>query len=109
MIKIVLAHELLEHGITQACVAERLGISRRTVIRWEQAIREHGSLTAFLAYYQKAKSGPRRQAETGSGTQTAHLGFAGEVPALLRTETAVLPAARPRHAGRGHHHLQSPG
>jgi transposase InsO family protein len=31
------------------------------VIRWEQAIREHGSLAAFLAYYQKAKSGPRQK------------------------------------------------
>lgn len=61
MTKIVLAHELLEQGISQVRVAERLAISRRTVIRWEQAIREHGSLAAFLAYYQQAKSGPRQK------------------------------------------------
>ena len=61
MTKIVLAHELLEQGITQACVAERLGISRRTVIRWAQAIREHGELRAFLEHYQQAKSGPRKK------------------------------------------------
>jgi len=61
MTKIILAHELLEQGISQVRAAERLAISRRTVIRWQQAIREHGSLAAFLAYYQKAKSGPRQQ------------------------------------------------
>ncbi len=61
MTKIVLAHELLEQGLSQGTVAERLGISRRTVIRWAQAIQAHGSLPAFLEYYQQAKSGPRRK------------------------------------------------
>jgi transposase InsO family protein len=61
MTKIILACELLEGGISQVRVAERLAISRRTVIRWEQAIREHGSVSAFLAYYQKAKAGPRQK------------------------------------------------
>ena len=61
MTKIILAHELLEQGIPQVRVAERPAISRRTVIRWELAIREHGSPAAFLAYYQKAKSGPRQK------------------------------------------------
>lgn len=61
MTKIIVAHELLERGITQTRVAESLGISRRTVIRWLQAIREHGSREAFLEHYQQAKSGPRRK------------------------------------------------
>jgi transposase InsO family protein len=61
MTKVVLAHELLEQGITQASVAERLGISRRTVIRWAQATRAHGELEAFLEHYQQAKSGPRKK------------------------------------------------
>jgi len=61
MTKIILAHELLEQGITQTSVAERLGISRRTVIRWVQAIRQHGELQSFLDHYQQAKSGPRRK------------------------------------------------
>lgn len=61
MTKIVVAHELLERGITQTRVAESLGISRRTVIRWVQAIREHGSPEGFLEHYQQAKCGPRRK------------------------------------------------
>lgn len=61
MTKIILAHELLEQGISQTCVAERLGVARRTVIRWTQAMEVHGSLEAFLAHYQQAKSGPRKK------------------------------------------------
>ena len=61
MTKIILAHELLEQGISQARVAQRLGVSRRTIIRWSQAIREHASLEAFLEHYQQAKSGPRKK------------------------------------------------
>ena len=61
MTKIILTQELLEQGLSQRDVAECLGISRRTVIRWEQAIQAHGSLEAFLEYYQHAKSGPRRK------------------------------------------------
>ena len=61
MTKIILAHELLEQGVSQVQVAKRLGISRRTVIRWTQAIPQHGSLAAFLAHYQQAKSGPRQK------------------------------------------------
>jgi transposase InsO family protein len=59
MTKIVLAHELLEHGLSQGKVAERLQVSRRTVIRWTQGAKRHGSLQAFLEYYQQSKSGPR--------------------------------------------------
>ena len=61
MTKIILAYELLEHGLSQGAVAERLGISRRTVIRWSQAIQAAESLEGFLEHYQKAKSGPRRK------------------------------------------------
>jgi transposase InsO family protein len=61
MTKIVLAHELLEQGLSRGTVAECLGISRRTVIRWAQAIQERGSLQGFLDHYQQAKSGPRRK------------------------------------------------
>ncbi len=51
----------MEPGLSQKNVSERLGISRRTVIRWQQAIQAHGSLEAFLEDYQQAKSGPRRK------------------------------------------------
>lgn len=61
MTKIILAYELLEAGTSQAAVAERLGLSRRTVIRWSQAIEAHEGLDRFLEYYQQAKSGPRRK------------------------------------------------
>jgi transposase InsO family protein len=61
MTKIILAHELLAQGLSQTGVAERLGIARRTVIRWAQAIQEQGGLESFLEHYQQAKSGPRRK------------------------------------------------
>ncbi len=61
MTKIVLAHELLGAGLSQRTVAERLGLSRRTVLRWAQGIQQQGSLQGFLEYYQQAKAGPRRK------------------------------------------------
>ena len=61
MTKIILAHELLEQGISQGHVAERLGVSRRTVIRWSQAIQKQGSLDAFLDHYPQAKTRPRKK------------------------------------------------
>ncbi len=61
MTKIILAQELLEQGISQAVVSQRLGISRRTVIRWSQAIQTYAGLENFLEHYQRAKSGPRQK------------------------------------------------
>ena len=61
MTKIVLAHELFEQGISKVHIAERLQVSRRTVIRWAQAIEQYGSLEAYLEYYQQAKKGPRQK------------------------------------------------
>lgn len=61
MTKIMLAHELLEQGLSQGVVAQRLGISRRTVLRWAQGIQQQGDLQSFLEHYQQAKSGPRRK------------------------------------------------
>jgi transposase len=56
MTKIVLAYELLEQGISKASIAERLKVSRRTVIRWAQAIEQYGSLDAYLDHYQQART-----------------------------------------------------
>jgi len=64
MTKIVLAQELLEKGISKSHIAQHLGVSRRTIIRWSQAIEKHGSLDAFLEYYQQAKKGARRKRKT---------------------------------------------
>lgn len=64
MTKIILASELLAAGLNKTQIAERLGVSRRTVIRWSQAIEEHGSTSAFLEHYQQAKTGPRRSRKT---------------------------------------------
>jgi transposase len=61
MTKIILAYELLEQEISKTQIAKRLGISRRTVIRWEQAIQAHGSLDAYLEYYEQAKKGKRKK------------------------------------------------
>ncbi len=48
MTKIILAYELLEEGISKSHIAKYLGVSRRTIIRWAQAIEKQGSLDAFL-------------------------------------------------------------
>ena len=61
MTKIILAHKLLEQGVSKTCIAERLKVSRRTVIRWAQAIEQHGDLGTYLEYYQQAKKGSRRK------------------------------------------------
>lgn len=61
MTKIIIASELLEQGVSKTRTAERLKVSRRTVIRWAQAIAKHGSHEAYLEHYQQAKKGPRRK------------------------------------------------
>ena len=61
MTKIIIAYELLAEGIAKTRIAERLNVSRRTVIRWAQAIEKHGSLQSYLEYYQQAKKGARRK------------------------------------------------
>ncbi|MCI0554492.1 MAG: hypothetical protein L0287_26385, partial [Anaerolineae bacterium] len=61
MTKMILAYELLEQGIAKTCIAERLKVSRRTVIGWAQAIEQAGSLETYLEYYQQAKHGLRRK------------------------------------------------
>ena len=61
MTKIILAHELLEEGISKNRIAKHLGVSRRTIIRWSQAIEEHGGLEAYLNEYQQAKKGSRQK------------------------------------------------
>ncbi|MFH1830001.1 MAG: integrase core domain-containing protein [Pseudomonadota bacterium] len=61
MTKIILANELLEAGVSKSHIAKHLGLSRRTIIRWSQAIEEHGSLDAFLEHYQQAKKGTRQK------------------------------------------------
>ena len=48
MTKIILAHELLEVGLNKSHIAKHLDVSRRSIIRWSQAIDRHGSLKAFL-------------------------------------------------------------
>lgn len=50
MTKIVIAYELLEESVSKSHIAKRLGVSRRTIIRWSKAIAEHGSLKAYLEY-----------------------------------------------------------
>ena len=64
MTKIILAHELLEAGLSKKRVAKQLGVSRRTIIRWSQAIEKHGSLEVFLEYYHQAKKGARQKRKT---------------------------------------------
>ena len=64
MTKIILAHELLTEGISKSHIAKHLGVSRRTIIRWAQAIDRHGGLDAYLGHYQKAKKGKRPKRKT---------------------------------------------
>jgi len=61
MTKIILAHELLEEGVSKSHIAKHLGVSRRTIIRWSQAITKHNSLDAFLEHYNQAKKGSRQK------------------------------------------------
>ena len=51
-------------GDSKSHIAQHLGASRRTVIRWSQAIEQHGSLDAYLEYYQQAKKSTRRKRKT---------------------------------------------
>ena len=64
MTKIILAYELLAEGISKSHIAKHLGVSRRTIIRWAKAIKEHGSLDAFLAHHAQAKKGSRQKRKT---------------------------------------------
>ena len=64
MTKIILAYELLEQGVSKRHIAKYLSVSRRTIIRWSQAIEEHGSLGAFLTHYNQAKKGSRKKRKT---------------------------------------------
>ena len=61
MTKIFIAYELLMAGISKSHIAKHLGVSRRTIIRWAQAIEKHGSLDAFLEEYDQAKKGTRQK------------------------------------------------
>jgi len=61
MTKIILAHELLEVGVSKSQIAQDLGVSRRTIIRWSQALEKHGSLHAYLESYHQAKKGARQK------------------------------------------------
>jgi len=61
MTKITLAWELLEQGISKSHIANHLGVSRRTIIRWSQAIQTHSDLQTFLDHYQNAKKGSRQK------------------------------------------------
>jgi len=64
MTKIILAHELLEAGVSKSHVAKHLGVTRRTIIRWSQATEKLGSLDAFLEHYHQAKKGARQKRKT---------------------------------------------
>ena len=62
--KIILANELLEAGVSKSQIANHIGVSRRTIIRWSQSIEEHGGLDTFLECYQQAKKGARQKRKT---------------------------------------------
>jgi len=64
MTKITIAWELLEQGLSKSHIAKHLGVSRRTIIRWSQAIQAHGDLQTFLDYYHQAKKGSRQKRKT---------------------------------------------
>jgi len=64
MTKITIAWELLEQEISKSHIAKYLGVSRRTIIRWSQAIQEHGDLQSFLDHYHRAKKGSRQNRKT---------------------------------------------
>jgi transposase InsO family protein len=64
MTKITLAWELLDQGIPKSHIAKHLDVSRRTIIRWSQAIQEHNDLSSFLDHYQQAKKGSRQKRKT---------------------------------------------
>jgi len=59
MTKITITWQLLEQGIPKSHIAKHLRVFRWTIIRWSQAIQEHGDLQDFLDHYQQAKTGSR--------------------------------------------------
>ena len=61
MTKIILAYDLLQEGVPKSHIAQHLGVSRRTIIRWSKAIEEQGSLDTFLESYSQAKKGSRKK------------------------------------------------
>ena len=61
MTKITIAWELLEQGISKSHIANHLGVSRRTIIRWSQAIQTHSDLQTFLDHYHQVKKGSRQK------------------------------------------------
>lgn len=80
MTKIILAYELLAQGMSKTHVAERLEVSRRTVIRWAQAIEQCGSLDSYLEQYQRAKQGPRRKRKCDAVLQRRIWGLREKYP-----------------------------
>ena len=60
--KIILAYELLKESVSKSQIA--MGVSRRTIIRWSQAIEDLGSFEAFLKQHHQAKKGPRQKRKT---------------------------------------------
>lgn len=50
--------ELLEQGIPKRHITKLLiSVSRRIIIRWSQAIHEHGDLQSYLDRHKQAKTG----------------------------------------------------
>jgi transposase len=66
MTKITIAWELLEQGIPKSLVTKHLGVSRRTIIHWSQAIQEYGDLQSFLDHYHQSKKGSRQKRKIGA-------------------------------------------
>lgn len=60
MTKIILAYELLEKNVPKSHIAKHLEVSRRTVIRWSQAIDKYGGLDHYLEHYKNSKKGQRK-------------------------------------------------
>ncbi len=94
MTKIILAYELSGEGVSKSYIAKRLGVSRRTIIRWSKAIAEHGSLDAFLGVLPARQERYSSEAQDRSDLEAPHLGFARKTSSMLRPEDPILPAKR---------------
>ncbi len=96
MTKIILVSELLAEGLNKTQIAARLGNSRRTVIRWCQAIAEYGSPDAFLEHNHQAKTGTLPTPENRRAAETEALGLARKTPLVLRGNDPIFLSQRLR-------------
>lgn len=99
MTKIILAHEGLEEtGVSKGQIDQDLGVSRRTIIRWPQAIEKHAARMPIWIIIIKPGKAPVKSGKQMRSRSVAS-GHCKKLIIKMWAETPILPARRVRHAG----------